>query len=91
MLRSYEDTVLVSETGLWPSSIMPFCSMIVLPRLAKSSLESANDGDLEMTLLRRCPSTVLLKSTSSGGTRAEEGSRDGLEDEGAVVAVVEGH
>lgn len=41
-----------------------------------------------MTLLSRWPSTVLLKSTSRGGTSTEDGIRDTSDDEGARV---EGH
>jgi hypothetical protein len=87
VLRSYDETVLVPDTGRSPSSIWPFCPCSVLPRLARSSLESANEGECAITLLSLCPSTVLLKSTSRGGTSTDEGIRETSDDD----CVVEGH
>lgn len=60
----------------WKVADWPSAAPIVLPRFARSSLELEKEGEPEATCESRCPSTVLLKSMSSGGTRAEDGIRD---------------
>ena len=72
------------DRGLLGSTIRPFCPsgtprLPTLPRLARSSLESLNAGEPEVTCDSRCPSIVFVKSMSSGGTSADEGMREGCE------------
>ena len=61
---------------LWPSGTPKLPQLL---RRARSSRESLKAGEPDVTCDSRCPSIVLLKSISSGGTSADDGIRDGCE------------